>query len=93
MFSLIHKSLKIGQPSYLRSLLSFPSHRSTQSSSLIIISRPSLTSRLKIANRSYCHPAPVLRNSLPSDRRHVAQHVTPSPTYLITHLFHCSFPP
>jgi len=52
--SLPHKSLKTGQPSYLRSLISFPSHRCTWSSSLIILSRPSLTSRLKIANRSFC---------------------------------------
>jgi len=44
-------------------------------------SRPSLTSRLKIANRSFYHSAPVLRNSLPSDLRHVAHHVTPLPTF------------
>jgi len=67
------------QPSYLCSLLSFPSHRSTRSSSIITLSRPSLTSRLKIANRSYHHSAPVLWNSLPSDLRQVAYHVTPSP--------------
>jgi len=35
-------------------------------------SRPSLTSRLKIANL-----ASVLWNNLPSDLRHVAHHVTP----------------
>jgi len=58
---LTYKSLKTGQPSYLRSLLSFPSHRCTRSSSLITqVSRPSLTSRLKIANRSFYHSAPVL---------------------------------
>jgi len=51
---LTYKSLKNGQPSYLRSLLSFASHRCTRSSSLITLSRPSLTSRLKIANRSFC---------------------------------------
>ena len=108
VLSLTYKSLKTGQPSYLRSLLSFPSHRSTRSSSLITLSRPSLTSRLKIANRSFGHSAPVLWNSLPSDLRHVAHHVTPSPTLhspvsdlsnsifhkrLKTHLFHHSFPP
>jgi len=41
--------------SYLHSLLSFPSRRYTRSSSLITLSRPSLISRLKIANRSYYH--------------------------------------
>jgi len=33
--SLIYKTLKTGQPSYLRSLLSFPSHRRTRSSTFI----------------------------------------------------------
>jgi len=83
VLSLINKSLKTGQPSYLRSilsfLLSFPSHSCTRSSSLITLSRPSLTSRLKIANKSYYHSAPVLWKNLPSDLRHVAHHVTPSP--------------
>jgi len=75
----IYKSFKTGLPAYLRSLLSFSSHRSTWSSSPITLSRPSLTSCLKIANRSYYHSAPVLWNSLPSDLPHVAHHVTPSP--------------
>jgi len=52
VLSLIYKSLKTGQPSYFRSLLLFPSHRCTRSSSLITLNRPSLTSRLKISNRS-----------------------------------------
>jgi len=47
-FTLTYKSLKTGQPSYLRSRLSFPSHRCTQSSSHITHRRPSLTSRLKL---------------------------------------------
>jgi len=60
-------------------LLSFPSHRCTRSS-LITLSRPnSLTSRLKIANRSFYHSALVLWNNIQSDLRHVAHHVTPSP--------------
>jgi len=62
--------------SALHSLLSFPSHRCTRSSSL---SRPSLTSRLKISNRSFYHSAPVLWNNLPSYLRQVVHHVTPSP--------------
>jgi len=60
-----YKSLKTGQPSYLPSLLSFPSHRYTRSSALITLSHPSLTSRLKIANRSYYHSAPVLLEQSP----------------------------
>jgi len=106
-FSLIYKSLKTGQPSYLCSLLSFSSHRCTRSSSLITISRPSLTSRLKIANISYYHSAPVLWKNLPSHLRQIVHHITPpilnSPVSdfstsfflknLKTHLFHSSFPP
>jgi len=68
-----YKSLKTGQPSYLRSLLPFSSRRCTRSSSLIILSRPSLTSRLKIANIDpyiILH-APVLWNNLPSHLRQV----------------------
>jgi len=104
---LTYKSLKAGQPPYLRSLLSFPSHRCTQSSSLITLSRPSLTSRPKIANRSFYHSAPVLWNYLPSHLRQVVRHVTPSPILnssvsnlstslflkkLKTHVFNSFFP-
>jgi len=55
VLSLTYKSLKTDQLSCLRSLLSSPSHRSTRSSFLIILSHSSL----KIANISY-HSAPVL---------------------------------
>jgi len=73
----IRKSLvDLGVGCFIGSLLSFSSHRYTRSS-LKTLSRPYLTSRLKIANRSYS--ALVLWNSLPSDLRHVAHHVTPSP--------------
>jgi len=61
-------------------LSSFHSHRLSRAFSFITLSPPSLTSRLKIANRSFCHSAPVLWNSLPSDLRHVA--------YLIMSLLH-----
>jgi len=95
-----------GQPSYPRSLLSFPSHRCTRSSSLITLSQHSITSRLKIANRSFYYSTPVWQNNLPSHLRHVVHHVTStisnSPVSdlstsfflkkLKTHLFHFSFP-
>jgi len=77
VLSLTYKSLETGQPSYFRSLLSFPSHRCTRSSSHITLSRLSLTSRLKIANRYYYHSVPVLWNNIPSDLRHAAHHVIP----------------
>jgi len=102
VLSLTYKSLKTGQPSYLCSLLLFPSHRCTT------LSRPSLTSRLKIANRSFYHSVLVLWINLPFHLRQVVHHVTPSPISnspvsdlstslflkkLKTHLFHSSFPP
>jgi hypothetical protein len=105
---LTHKSLKTGHPSYLRSLLSSTPRRSTRSSSLITLNRPSVTSGLKMSNRSFYHFAPVLWNSLPSHLRHAAQHSTSSPTpgscipelstsvflqKLKSHLFRISFPP
>jgi len=79
VLSLTYISLKTGQPSYLRSLLLFSSHRCTRSFSLITLSRLSLTSRLKISNRSYYHSAPVLWNNLPSHLRQVVHHITPTP--------------
>jgi len=106
-FSLSHITLKTGQPSYLRSLPLFPSHRCILGLPLITLGRPSLTSRLKIANRSFYQSAPVLWNNLPSHLRQVVHHVT-SPISnlpvsdlstsfffkkLKTHLFHSSFPP
>jgi len=100
VLSLILKSLKTGQPSYICSLLSLPSHHSTRYSSLITLSRPSLTSCLKNANRSFYHPAPVLRNSLPSHRSFTYMKLTCLWSFNIffhkklkTHLFHCSFLP
>jgi len=58
---------------------------------LIALSRPSLTSRLKIANMFllFHDSAPVLWNSLPFDHN-VAHRVTPSPTLIspASHLQH-----
>jgi len=73
-----YKSLKTGQSSYLRFLISFPSHRCTRSSSLITLTRPSHTSRLKIVNRSFYH-SHVSWNNLPSHLRQVVHHITSSP--------------
>jgi hypothetical protein len=109
VLSLTHKSLKTGHPAYLRSLLSLTPHRSTRSSSLITLNRPSVTSSLHISNRSFYHQAPVLWNDLPSYLRHTAHHSKSasstadscnpdlSPSLFLkklkSHLFHISFPP
>jgi len=50
VLSLTHKYLKTGQSSWVRTLLVFPSHRCTRSSSLITLSHPSPTSRHVIVN-------------------------------------------
>jgi len=55
------------------------SYRWTRFSSLITLSRPSLTSRPKIANRSFYHSAPVLWNILPSYIHQVVRHDIPFP--------------
>ena len=59
VLSLTHKALKTGQPTYLRSLLSFTPYRSTRSASSVTLNRPSVTSGLKISNRSFYHFASV----------------------------------
>jgi hypothetical protein len=58
--SLTYKILLSDQPSYLRSLLSLQSSRSTRYSSVVTLTRPSNPSRLKITNRSFYHTAPAL---------------------------------
>jgi len=77
VLSLTNKSLKTGQPSYLRSLLSFHSHRCTRSSCVITLSRHSLTSRLKIANRSLSFCSCFGSGTI--FQRQVVHHATRSP--------------
>jgi hypothetical protein len=97
-------SEKTGHPSYVRSLLSYKPRRSTRSSSLITLNRPSITSGLKISNTSFYHFASVLINSLPSHLRHTVHHSTPESGIpelstsvflkkLKVHLFRIFFPP
>jgi len=63
--SITCKVLQSEQPSYLHSLLNVQSYRTTRSSDIITLRRPSVRSRLKITDRSFTHHAPVLWNSLP----------------------------
>jgi len=73
-FSLSHINLS----KLVSALLNYviPFFPCTRSFSRIILSRPSLTSCLKIAEY---HSAPVLWNNFPSHLRQVVHHVTPSP--------------
>lgn len=108
VISLTHKALHSGHPSYLRTLLHLNQTRTTRSSSLITLTRPTNNSSLQITNRSFCLAAPALWNSLPSDIRHKS-HSTSHQSVLIstpfdispsifhkrlkTYLFNLSFPP
>jgi hypothetical protein len=100
VISLTYKILLSDQPSYLRSLLSLQSSRSTRSSSVVTLTRPSNPSRLKITNRSFYHTAPALWNNLPTELRAYArdtQSFALSTSQFLkklkTYLFHHSFPP
>lgn len=105
VLSLTYKSLQNCQPSSIRNLLTLQSPRSTRSSSLITLQRPSNPSRLKIIDRSFYYSAPALWNHLPI---HLRSKTTissstnspllsvPSPQFhkaLKTYLFHQSYPP
>jgi len=61
--------LQSEQPSYLHSLLYVQSNRTTRSSDIITLQRPSIRSRLKLTDRFFTHHAPVLWNSLPKQLR------------------------
>src|SRR5664279_1624890 len=66
ILSLTYKTLQSNQPTYLYSLLAVQTNNITRSSSVLTLCRPTVTSRLKITNRSFFHHAPVLWNPLPS---------------------------
>jgi len=67
--SITYKVLQSKQPSYLHCLLNVQSNRTTRSSNVITLQRPSVRSRLKLTDRSFTHHAPVLWNSLPKQLR------------------------
>ena len=78
VLSFTYKSLQTGHPSYLRSLLSYTPNRSTHSSSLIILNRPSNSCRLIITNRSFYHILLLPCGTLPSDLRQLSHHFASS---------------
>jgi len=61
--------LQLEQPSYIHCLLNVQSYRTTLSSVIITLQRPSVCLCLKITDRSFTHHAPVLWNSLPKQLR------------------------
>jgi len=67
--SITNQVLQSELPSYLYRPLNVRSNRTTRSSDIITLQRPSVRSRLKVTDRSFIHHAPVLWNSLPKQLR------------------------
>jgi len=69
LLSLTYKVLTTNQPSYLHNLITVQPHRSTRSSSLVTLARPSTSSSVRITDRSFQYASPRLWNQLPAPRR------------------------
>ena len=109
ILSLTYKTLQSNQPTYLYSLLAVQTNNITRSSSVVTLRRPTVTSRLKITNRSFFHHAPILWNNLLEMRQTSSStHSNTMPTSIFpclalsssqfhsrlkTYLFHHSYPP
>ena len=69
LLSLTYKVLTTTQPSYLHKLITVQPPRSTRSSSLVTLARPSTSSSLRITDRSFQYASPRLWNQLPAPLR------------------------
>ena len=69
ILSLTYKSLQYNKPSSISDLLTIQPTRSTRSSAVVTLQRPSNPSRLKISDRSFYFQAPALWNALPHHLR------------------------
>src|SRR5664279_232307 len=69
ILSLTCKTLQSQQPVYLFSRLALQTKTKTRSSTAVTLLRPTVTSRLKLTNRSFTHYAPALWNTLPLEMR------------------------
>ena len=101
ILSLTYKSLQYNKPSSISDLLTIQPTRSTRSSAVVTLQRPSNPSRLKISDRSFYFQALALWNALP---HHLRSHSSESHSLLSlsssqfhkqlkTHLFLHSYPP
>jgi len=80
LLSLTYKVLTTSQPDYLHNLISVQSTAPwftgrTRSSSLVTLTRPSVSSSLQITNRSFTYASPYLWNQLPSSFRQFRQSI------------------
>ena len=69
LLSHTYKVLTTTQPSYLHNLITVQPPRSTRSSSLVTLARPSTSSSLRITDRSFQYASPRLWNQLPASLR------------------------
>ena len=104
VLSLTYNTLQTTKPAYLSNLIFVQPSRSTRSSSMVTLSRPSLSSQNKILDRSFSYYAPRLWNSLPPHLRLTNSDSSSSCTgpvaltrstfhsHLKTHLFRLSYP-
>ena len=103
ILSLTYKSLQYNKPSSISDLLTIQPTRSTRSSAVVTLQRPSNPSSLKISDRSFYFQARALWNALP---HHLRSHSHSSESHsllslsssqfhkqLKTHLFLHSYPP
>ena len=103
--SLTYKTIQADQPLYLSNLLTFQQQRSTRSSQLVTLARPSNPSHCQITDRSFYFNAPKIWNSLPASLRSpkISDESSSRPrlslthqqfhSQLKTHLFAHSYPP
>jgi len=82
LLSLTYKVLTTTQPSYLHNFITVQPPRSTRSSSLVTLARPSTSSSLWITDRSFQYASPRLWNRLPASlrqpRTNLSNSVSPS---------------
>ena len=83
LLSLTYKVLTTNQPPYLHHLISVQPSRSTRSSSLVTLARPSTSSSLRITDRCFRYASPCLWKELPSSLRQ--PHSSPSVSDLPVH--------
>ena len=88
VLSLTYKTLNSSRPAYLHSLVNLNHSRSTRSSSLVTLNRPSNPPHLQITNRSFYHTAPAMCNCLPSEFRQLVPFSSTSPLAISPTLFH-----
>jgi hypothetical protein len=102
ILSITYKCLLSDKPAYLQNLLAVQI-TSTMPSSVITLKHPYMPSRLKVSNRSFCHSALSLWNTLPKEFRQFNSTTKSQPVLLQlshshfhkklkTHLFAASFP-